>query len=143
MGRSIIHTILNTPGLDLAAAVEKTGHPSIGKDAGAWAGEASAGVSVESDLRKVAGQGDVVIDFTAPEASLRSLEMAVEKNLGIVIGTTGFSPDQMERVKCMAPQTRCVMAPNMSVGVNVLFKIVNDVARILGDDFDVEVLDIK
>jgi 4-hydroxy-tetrahydrodipicolinate reductase len=141
MGRSIIHAILNTPGLDLAAAVEEGGHPSIGKDAGAWAGEASAGVSVDSDLGKVAGRGDVIIDFTAPEVSLKSLDVAVEKNMGIVIGTTGFSPDQMERVRRMAPRTRCVMAPNMSVGVNVLFKIVDDVARILGDDFDVEVLE--
>jgi 4-hydroxy-tetrahydrodipicolinate reductase len=96
---------------------------------------------VDSDLRGVAGQGDVIIDFTAPEVSLKSLELAVEKSMGIVIGTTGFSPSQMERVRRMAPETRCVMAPNMSVGVNVLFKIVDEVVRILGNDFDVEILE--
>ncbi|NIQ37976.1 MAG: 4-hydroxy-tetrahydrodipicolinate reductase [Proteobacteria bacterium] len=141
MGRRIVHTILQTPGIEVAGAVEKEGHSALGKDVGELVGEAKIGVIVDSDLRSVADRGELIVDFTAPEVALKSLEVGVERNLALVIGTTGLSSDQMGQVRAMAPKTRCVMAPNMSVGVNVMFKIVGDIARILGDDYDVEIIE--
>lgn len=141
MGRRIVHTILQTSGIDLVGAVEKEDHPTVGKDVGDLVGEAQIGVVVESDLMRVADRGEVIVDFTAPDVSLRSLEVATQRNLAIVIGTTGFSPEQMDRVRALGPRTRCVMAPNMSVGVNVMFKIVGEIARILGEDYDVEIVE--
>lgn len=141
MGRRIIHTILQTSGIVLAGAVEKEGHPAVGRDVGDLVGEAKIGVNVDSDLRRVVDRGEVIVDFTVSEVSLKSLEISVQSNLAVVVGTTGFSPDQMERVRAIGPRTRCVMAPNMSVGVNVMFKIVEEIARILGEDYDVEIIE--
>jgi len=141
MGRRIVHTILQTSGIGLAGAVERDGHPAVGQDVGDLAGEGSVGVVVGSDLSRVVDKAEVILDFTAPEVSLKSLEIGAEHHRAIVIGTTGFSPDQMERVRDLGPRTRCVMAPNMSVGVNVMFKIVEEMARVLGKDYDVEVIE--
>lgn len=141
MGRRIIHTILQTSGIVLVGAVEKEGHPAVGRDVGDLVGEAKIGVNVDFDLRRVVDRGEVIVDFTVPEVSLKSLEISVQSNLAVVVGTTGFSPDQMERVRAIGPRTRCVMAPNMSVGVNVMFKIVEEIARILGEDYDVEIIE--
>ena len=85
--------------------------------------------------------GDVIIDFTNAESSLKNLQVAAEKGKSAVIGSTGFSADQMEEVKALTRKIPVVLSPNMSVGVNVLFKAVADLARILGDDFDVEVIE--
>ncbi|MBW2121206.1 MAG: 4-hydroxy-tetrahydrodipicolinate reductase [Deltaproteobacteria bacterium] len=141
MGKRIIHTILQTPGITLAGAVEKEGHPAVGRDVGELAGEGGVGVFVESDLDRVAGLGEVIVDFTIPEVSMKSLETAVRGRMALVIGTTGFSPDQVERIRAEGSRTRCVVAPNMSVGVNVMFKIVEEAARALGPDYDVEIIE--
>ncbi|NIQ38728.1 MAG: 4-hydroxy-tetrahydrodipicolinate reductase [Proteobacteria bacterium] len=141
MGTRIVHTLLQTPGIELVGAVEKEGHRVVGNDVGDLVGEGRIGVPVDSALTRVAKKGEVVVDFTAPEVSLESLEVCVQNQLAIVIGTTGFSPDQMEQVKTLGAKTRCVLAPNMSVGVNVMFKIVGEIARILGDEYDVEIFE--
>ncbi|MGZ3569216.1 MAG: 4-hydroxy-tetrahydrodipicolinate reductase, partial [Thermodesulfobacteriota bacterium] len=83
----------------------------------------------------------VIINFTNPKNSIESLEFAKEKGLAIVIGTTGLSPEQIERVKGLAKSVRCVFSPNMSVGVNVMFKIVQEVAQVLGPDYDIEIFE--
>lgn len=141
MGGRIIHTILQTPGIVLGGAVEEESHPAVGRDVGELVGEAKTGVVVDSDLNRVVGRGEVLVDFTVPEVSLKSLEIGVQRHLAVVIGTTGFSPDQMERIRAFGSRTRCVMAPNMSVGVNVMFKIVEEIARVLGEDYDVEIIE--
>ena len=85
--------------------------------------------------------GDVIINFTSPQASLESLEFAKEAGLAVVIGTTGLSPEQIERVKDLSKSVRCVFSPNMSVGVNVMFRIVQEVAQVLGPDYDIEIVE--
>jgi 4-hydroxy-tetrahydrodipicolinate reductase len=139
MGGRVIHIIKETPSMKLARAVERPDHPSIGMDIGDVIGLGRIGVLLESSLKK--GEGDVIINFSSPQASLESLEFAKEAGLAIVIGTTGLSSEQMNKVKELSKNVRCVLAPNMSVGVNVMFRVVQEVARVLGPEYDIEILE--
>jgi len=139
MGGRIIHMIKETPSIELYRAIEKPDHPSIGKDIGEVIGLGKAGIALEGTLKKKGG--DVIINFTSPSASLESLQFAKEAGLAIVIGTTGLSQEQMEKVKELSKSVRCVFAPNMSVGMNLMFRIVQEVAQVLGQEYDVEILE--
>jgi 4-hydroxy-tetrahydrodipicolinate reductase len=139
MGGRIIHILQEYPSIKLFRAIERSDHPSIGKDIGEMVGLGKLGILLEGGLKKEGG--DVIINFTNPKASVESMRFAHEKGLAIVIGTTGLSPEQMERVKELSKGVRCVMAPNMSVGVNVMFRIVQEVAQVLGSEYDVEILE--
>ncbi|MGZ3569676.1 MAG: 4-hydroxy-tetrahydrodipicolinate reductase, partial [Thermodesulfobacteriota bacterium] len=139
MGSRIIHIIQEIPSISLYRAVERPDHPSIGKDIGEIIGLGKMGIPLEGDLKKAGG--DVIINFTNPKTSLESLEFAKETGSAIVIGTTGLSPEQMERVRDLSKSVRCVFSPNMSVGVNVMFRIVQEVARVLGPEYDVEIFE--
>jgi 4-hydroxy-tetrahydrodipicolinate reductase len=139
MGGRIIHIIRETPSMRLARAVERPDHLSIGMDIGDVIGLGKMGVILEGSLKK--GEGDVIINFSSPKASIESLEFAKEAGLAIVIGTTGFTADEMAKIKELAAKTRCVLAPNMSVGVNVMFKVLEYVTGIIGEDFDVEIIE--
>ncbi|MHB8769737.1 MAG: 4-hydroxy-tetrahydrodipicolinate reductase [Syntrophales bacterium] len=141
MGGRIAALIAETEGIELAGAVEQKGHTAIGKDIGEGLGLGRIGVPIGDDLAGCIEQGDVVIDFTSPAASLAHLKIAAQKGKAIVIGSTGFTAEQLQRVRELAGAVRCVLAPNMSVGVNVLFKVLADVARILGDEYDVELVE--
>lgn len=138
MGARLVHIIQETAGIKLFRAIERPDHPSIGKDIGEIVGLGNLGIPLEGRLRE---GGDVIINFSSPQASLESLEFANQAGLAIVIGTTGLSPEQMERVRELSKGTRCVMAPNMSVGMNVMFRIVQEIARVLGPDYDIEILE--
>ncbi len=139
MGGRIIHLIKETPSMKLVRAVERPDHPSIGMDIGDVVGLGKIGVLLEGSLTK--GEGDVLINFSSPQASIESLEFAKESGLAIVIGTTGLNSDQMNRVKELSKNVRCVFAPNMSVGMNVMFRVVQEVARVLGPEYDIEILE--
>jgi len=139
MGGRVIHVIKETPSIKLCRAVERPDHPSIGKDIGEMIGLGKLGVPLEPELKKEGG--DVIINFSDPKASLESLQFAKENGLAIVIGTTGLSPEQMEKVQELSKNVRCVLSPNMSVGVNVMFRVVQEVARVLGPEYDVEILE--
>ncbi len=139
MGSRVIHIIHENPLIELYRAVERPDHPSIGADIGEIIGLGRLSIPLEGRL--VGDGGDVIINFSNPQASLESLGFAREKGLAIVIGTTGFSKDQMEKIREFSKDVRCVMAPNMSVGVNVMFKIVQEIAKILGPDYDIEILE--
>ena len=141
MGGRIVTLIAETNGIELAGAVERKGHPPIGKDVGEGLGLGRTGILIEDDLAGCIEKGDVVIDFTSHEVSAGHLEIAAAKGKAIVIGSTGFTAEEMKRAKALAASVRCVLAPNMSVGVNVLFKVLADVAGILGDDYDVEIVE--
>jgi len=138
MGSRIIHVIHETPSIDLFEAVERKDHPSIGRDIGEMIGLGRIGVPLEAGLRE---GGDVIIDFTHPKSSLESMKFASENGLAIVIGTTGLSLEQMDNVRELSRRVRCVFSPNMSVGMNIMFRITQEVARILGTDYDVEILE--
>jgi 4-hydroxy-tetrahydrodipicolinate reductase len=139
MGGRVIHIIKETPSVKLFRAVERPDHPSVGKDIGEVIGLGKMGVILENSLKQ--GGGDVIINFSSPQASLESLEFAKGAGLAIVIGTTGLSPEQTNKVKELSKSVRCVLAPNMSVGVNVMFRIVQEVAKVLGPEYDIEILE--
>ncbi|MFB3885651.1 MAG: 4-hydroxy-tetrahydrodipicolinate reductase [Thermodesulfobacteriota bacterium] len=138
MGGRIIHILQEYPSIKLFRAVDRPDHPSIGRDIGEVVGFGKLGIPLEGELRK---GGDVIINFSNPQASLESLKFAREAGLAIVIGTTGLNPDQTEKVKELSKGVRCVMAPNMSVGMNVMFRTVQEVAQVLGLEYDVEILE--
>jgi len=142
MGRLLVSGIAQDDDMELVGAVEAPGVPNIGKDAGEIAGAGALGVKIVDDLSEVIGKGDVAINFSAPkEAALDHLRTAVENGKPMVMGTTGFTPEEMGTIRELTSRIPCVMAPNMSVGINVLLKIVRDAASVLGDDYDVEVIE--
>ncbi|MBN1828385.1 MAG: 4-hydroxy-tetrahydrodipicolinate reductase [Deltaproteobacteria bacterium] len=141
MGLRIINLIHGTEGIEVAGAVERKGHPAIGRDVGEIGGLGRIGISLSDDLAAAIGAGDVVIDFTHHEAVTGNLKRAVDHGKAAVIGTTGLSEEEQAEVQRLAPETRCVFTPNMSVGVNVLFKVMEYVTAIAGNDFDIEIIE--
>ncbi|MDI9571462.1 MAG: 4-hydroxy-tetrahydrodipicolinate reductase [Pseudomonadota bacterium] len=141
MGGRIGHLIAAATDMEVSAALEAKGHPAVGRDLGEVLGLPKTGVIVGDDLQAVIGKGDVVIDFTHHESSLRHLEIAARAGKPMVIGTTGFTPGELAAAGKLAEKIPCVIAPNMSVGVNVMFKVLENVTAILGDDYDVEILE--
>ncbi len=142
MGGRLIHAVLEADGLELSGATERPGHPQIGTDAGLLAGAGELGVKISDDLVAVMTTADVLIDFTFPEVTLNNLEICAQQGKMIVSGSTGFTPEQKAQVEKYAEQIPVVLAPNMSVGVNACFKLLKEAANILGDDFDVEVVEM-
>jgi 4-hydroxy-tetrahydrodipicolinate reductase len=139
MGTRLINIIKETPYIELFQAIDRPDHPWIGKDIGEMIGLGRLNVPLEGSLGKKGGE--VIINFSTPQASIDSLEFAKENGMAIVIGTTGFTPEQMERIKNLSKDVRCVLSPNMSIGVNVMFRLVEEVANVLGSDYDVEILE--
>ncbi len=131
MGRTLVEALAETDGLNLAAAFEHPDSEALGTEVD--------GVRIGADIATVAGDFDVLIDFTEPQATLRALEPCVAHGKGLVIGTTGFDIDGLERIRSAAHDVPILMAPNMSVGVNVAFRLIEMAARALGDEVDVEV----
>ncbi|MBI3303416.1 MAG: 4-hydroxy-tetrahydrodipicolinate reductase [Deltaproteobacteria bacterium] len=142
MGKLLVSLVQDHPETRLVGAIEALGHSAVGKDAGEVAGIGAIGVKVTDDYGAVAAPDTVALDFTVAEAALDHLRTAVARGAAIVIGTTGFSAEQRAEAEKIAPKTRSLIAPNMSVGVNVLLKVVADVARILQDGFDPEIVEI-
>lgn len=142
MGQRIIHMIHQNPETTLTGAFERPDHPCVGQDAGVVAGVGELGVTIAGAMQKSADQADVLIDFTAPQATLDNMRVAADKGLAMVIGTTGITGEVLKEVETLAGKIRCVLAPNMSVGVNVMFKIAGEMARILGADYDMEILEV-
>ncbi len=142
MGQRIVHMIDQSKEVALAGAFERPGHPSVGKDAGQIAGLGETGVMVSDSLEGVMDLGEVLIDFTAPEATLANAKAASKMGLAMVIGTTGFDKEMRKALKGSTENLRCVMAPNMSVGVNVMFRLAEEMAKILGKDYDMEILEV-
>lgn len=143
MGKAILSVLSGRPyGLSLAAALEAPGHPLLGRDAFEAAGAGSAGVPVTSDFAAAVSGADVAIDFTHPASSVVHAREAASAGTPIVIGTTGLSPDQAGEIREAGTRVACVLSPNMSVGVNLMFKVAADVARALGEEFDVEIVEV-
>ena len=141
MGRTIVSCLNDTDGVEIGGATEPAGSPVIGKDIGEIVGLGAKNVIVRNRLEEVLPACDAVIDFSSPESTMETLRLAVKLNKAVVVGTTGFSPEQKIEIKNLCKEIRCVMAPNMSIGVNVLFKVVYDMAKTLGDAYDVEIVE--
>ncbi len=140
MGRALIESIAAEDGLKLHAALERPGVPGIGQDAGEFAGVRS-GVLIATDVEAAVRGADVLIDFTRPEATLHHAEACARNGVRMVVGTTGFSAEQKQRLAELAKANAMVMAPNMSVGVNVLLRLIEVAAKTLGDGYDVEIIE--
>lgn len=141
MGRRIMYMVEQNPDLQLVGGFEQEGNPEIGKDLGDLAGSSKVGVSLSAGLASVIDQGDVIIDFTFHESTMKFARLAAEHKKAMVIGTTGLSQDNLAELKSLAANFPCVQAPNMAVGVNVLFKVARKMAAILGDDYDIEIVE--
>ncbi len=141
MGGRIVVAVRESEGMELSGALERIGHPLLGQDAGIVAGCGASGVEITDNLTDVVKGCDVLIDFTSPKVSLKNLEMCALSGKAIVIGSTGFSVEEKALAAELAKDIPVVLAPNMSVGVNVCFKVLADIAKILGDDFDVEIVE--
>ncbi len=141
MGGRIIHMLEGAQDIVLAAAFEQPGHPAVGRDIGEVVGLPKKNLAVAGSLAEVLAAGEVLIDFTTPEASLANLRQAVAAGKAAVIGTTGFHAEHLAAIRDLATKGRVVLAPNMSVGVNLMFKVVADIARVLSSGYDVEIVE--
>jgi 4-hydroxy-tetrahydrodipicolinate reductase len=142
MGQRISYMVQQNPDLTLTAAFEQEGSPVIGRDVGEIAGFGTCGVKIAAGLDAVIDQGDVIIDFTFHKATMGFVKTAAAHGRAMVIGTTGLTADNLAELKKAAEGSfPCVQAPNMAVGVNVLFKLVEKTAAVLGDAYDVEIVE--
>lgn len=141
MGRRIGYMVNEHPELQVAAGFERPDSPDVGKDMGELGGYGTSGIKVAEDLAAVIDQGDVIIDFTFHEATMKIARQAAKKNRAMVIGTTGLSQENLQELAELCGDFPCVQAPNMAVGVNVLFKLAAKVASILGNDYDMEIVE--
>lgn len=141
MGRTLLEAISQHSSVTLGCAFERAGSAVIGLDATELAGLGKSGILITESLHDQENNIDVVIDFTVPEATLANLRWCAAHQKKMVIGTTGFTDEQKEEISQLAEQTAVMMAPNMSVGVNVLFKLLEVAAQVVGDHTDIEIVE--
>lgn len=141
MGRALIEAVTTGEGVQVVAAVERPGSSVIGADVGEIAAIGKLNVPIVDDLRAVVANIDVLIDFTRPEVTLANLEICHHAGKHMVIGTTGFSETEKQQIVKAAQDIGIVFAPNMSVGVNLCFKLLDLAARIMGDEVDIEIIE--
>jgi 4-hydroxy-tetrahydrodipicolinate reductase len=140
MGRMLVEAVLASDDLALGGALDVAGSPALGQDAAAFLGRAS-GVTIVADLDAGLANADVLIDFTRPEGTLAHLAACRRRGVNVVIGTTGFTEAQKAQITTHATEIAIVMAPNMSVGVNVVLKLLDVAARALDAGYDIEVIE--
>lgn len=141
MGRCLIQAVEQTDGLELSAAIDRADSSLLGADAGELAGVGKLGIAITTDIAAATANSDVIIDFTLPEVTMALLDHCVSNQCHLVIGTTGFSDQQKSTIEQAAQSISMVLAPNMSVGVNLSLKLLDIAARVLGDDVDIEIVE--
>ena len=141
MGRALLEAVTNAEGMTVAAAIERPGSSVIAADAGEVAGIGKLNVPIVDDLRAVVTDIDILIDFTHPTVTLANLETCRQAGKRIVIGTTGFNDEEKQQISQAAKEIGVVFAPNMSVGVNLCFKLLDLTARIMGNEVDIEIIE--
>ena len=141
MGRTLVAACAEQPGFECAGALEHPGHAAVGVDAGILAGAGPLGVEVTDDPGRFLDAVDGVVDFSLPTGTAALAERCRAAGRQMVIGTTGFSPAERARVEACAAEVPLMLAPNMSVGVNVCFYLIGIASRILGGETDVEIIE--
>ena len=142
MGQMLIRQIEHTPGSALAGAIESASSNSLGRDAGELAGVGAKGVKIVADASSAITGCDVVIDFTVPAATVAHAQIAADKGVAMVIGTTGLNPEQTAIVHEAAKKAPIMWAANMALGVNILLALVEKTAAMLDPSYDIEVLEM-
>ncbi len=142
MGRMLIRAVAEAEGCTLHGAIERPGSAALGQDAGRLAGIGDLGVTVSDDPLSLFVAADGVLDFTAPAATVAFAELAAQARIVHVVGTTGLSEDDLKRLEAASYHARIVRSGNMSLGVNLLAGLVRKVAATLGQEFDIEVLEM-
>jgi 4-hydroxy-tetrahydrodipicolinate reductase len=141
MGQRLVALVSEDKELAVGAALEMPGHPRLGEDAGEVAGLGRLGVPLQAELPSDS-KPDVVIDFSAPVGTMHVLKTCIQRRIPLVVATTGHTPEQKRDIEAAAHETALLMAPNMSLSVTVLFRLVREAARLLnGKDFDVEIVE--
>lgn len=143
MGQRLVAGVSAEPDLQLVGATERPGHSALGRDAGVVAGVGELQVLIQEDFSSAlqSGRPEVVIDFTAPAATLAQVGVCARGRVAMVIGTTGFQPEERDRLAELAKPIPVLLAPNMSVGVNLMFHLCRIAAEVLGEGFDIEVVE--
>ena len=142
MGRMLLGEVISQDGLELSGGTEFSGHDVLGEDLGVLAGVAAVGQAASDDTAALFAASDVVIDFTVPATTQSHAALAAENKTALVIGTTGLSADDQAAVEKAAGQVAVIQAANMSVGVNVLLGLAEQAAGLLGDDYDIEIVEM-
>lgn len=140
MGRALLETAGSTPNVKICGVLEHAASPLLGQDAGSLSVHA-AGVVISADAEATLAQADLLIDFTRPEATLRHLAACRKHGLNLVIGTTGFSRQEKEQIEAASKEIAIVFAPNMSVGVNVMLKLIALATKTLHEQYDIEIIE--
>ncbi len=141
MGKTLVEAVQQAPGAVLSAAVDRPDSSLIGADAGELAGVGRLGVALAGDLAQVLDDFDVLIDFTHPSVTLKNLEVCRAAGKAMVIGTTGFTPEEKQQLAEAAREIPIVFAANFSVGVNLCLRLLDTAARVLGDEVDIEIIE--
>lgn len=141
MGRAVLRETARNPRTDIAAGVERADNPSIGSDLGALFGAPPIGIVVGADLLQALAGADALIVFSTPSAAIEHVRFAAESGVALVVGTTGFSTDQEEAIATAARSIPIVKTSNFSLGVALLSSLVEEAARRLSDDFDIEIFE--
>ena len=140
MGRMLIETVLNSADAQLVGALEHNSCPQLGEDAGSFLGK-KTGVIISSDVAAVLANAEFLIDFTRPEGTMAHLAVAEKTGTKMIIGTTGLTSEQIENLKKASSRLAIVFAPNMSVGVNATFKLLEIAAKMLNEGYDIEIVE--
>ena len=141
MGSRLAQLLCQTDGIELAGGFEFSRHPMVGKDLAEAIGGSPTGKKIGGRIEDVLEDAEVIIDFTTASSSLEHLRVASARGISMVIGSTGFAPEQLDEAAGLACTASCVISPNMSVGVNIMFKMVTEAARLLGDSCDIEIVE--
>jgi len=141
VGSTILNLALNDKDIAVVGVIESKTHPMVGKTLDRVSSATNDPLNIEGNLAAIIEKCDVVIDFTEPRASLDYFRIARKNKKAIVIGTTGFSEDALAEIRGSI-DTRVVISPNMSIGMNLMFEIVDKLSRIMKDDYDIEIVEM-
>ena len=141
MGGAVVRAVKDSPGIELTGAIDKRGSARVGKDAGEISAAGHLGIVVSDKIEAVLQRDTVIVDFTNPEASLGILRATGKTGTPIVIATTGFNSKQLAEIKRLSRRTPTLLSANTSLGVNVLIWLLGKAAKMLGDDYDVEIIE--
>ena len=141
MGSKVAQLIYQNKDMGLIGIIESPSHPDKGKNWGMSVGLGKTGVIITDNLEEIIQKADQIVEFTNPKVSLQHLEIISKYKKAMIVGTTGFSPEDIERISKLAQDVPFLFSPNMSLGVNLLFKLAAETAAALGDDYDIEIVE--